>query len=296
MGVLASMLSYKMGYTATNANLFIYFSITTEIFLLSIALADKQRILELDKKLAQEKTIQIQREANESLEKKVVERTLKLQETNQLLSIEKEKSEKLILNILPSRIATELKENGKVKPRIYTASILFTDFHGFTKLSENLSPKELISELDTCFRFFDTLMDKYKLEKLKTIGDSFMCAGGIPDESVEHPFEIIKASLEMRDFIFERNLTEKNKLEIRIGIHIGKVIAGVIGDKKFTYDVWGDTVNTASRMESSGEIGKVNISEELYKIIKDEFDCMYRGEILAKNKGNLKMYFVENKK
>ena len=141
-------------------------------------------------------------------------------------------------------------------------------------------------------------MDKYNLEKLKTIGDSFMCAGGIPIENNTHPFDICKAAIEMREFISERNkdLSKQNKpiFEIRIGIHVGKIIAGVIGDKKFTYDVWGDTVNIASRMESSSEVGKINISEALNEIIKDKFITTPRGEIYAKNKGELKMFFLEN--
>ncbi|MCB1143351.1 MAG: adenylate/guanylate cyclase domain-containing protein [Leptospiraceae bacterium] len=210
---------------------------------------------------------------------------------------EREKADSLLKNILPDEILKELKEKGNVEPVLYdSATILFTDFKGFTKVAENLSPKELIKELDECFSFFDSLMDRYKLEKLKTIGDSYMCAGGIPIQNHSHSVDTILASLEIQSFMEEiqtiRKSMELPYWELRIGIHTGPVIAGIIGEKKFAYDVWGDTVNTASRMESSGYPGKINISYSTYLLIKDFFECSPRGSIEVKNKGRIEMYFV----
>ena len=210
---------------------------------------------------------------------------------------EKLKSERLLLNILPEKIAIELKENGYTEPVHYgSVSVLFTDFEGFTKVSENLSPNELITELDSCFSYFDSLMERYNLEKLKTIGDSYMCAGGIPVVNKTHPVDTVLAALEIRN-IMEQVKSLKESIgypywELRIGIHTGPLVAGVIGQKKFAYDVWGDTVNTASRMESSGTTGMVNISSATYEKVKDFFEFEYRGKIKAKNKGEIDMYFV----
>ena len=210
---------------------------------------------------------------------------------------EKLKSERLLLNILPEKIARELKENGSTEPiQFGSVSVLFTDFEGFTKVAENLSPTELITELDSCFSYFDSLMERYNLEKLKTIGDSYMCAGGIPVANKTHPVDTVLAALEIRN-LMEQVRTLKEGLgypywELRIGIHTGPLVAGVIGQKKFAYDVWGDTVNTASRMESSGTTGMVNISNSTYEKVKDFFEFEYRGKIKAKNKGEVDMYFV----
>lgn len=210
---------------------------------------------------------------------------------------EKIKSEKLLLNILPEEIAKELKEQGSTKPVFYeSVSVMFTDFKGFTKIAESLSPTELITELDGCFSYFDSLMERYNLEKLKTIGDSYMCAGGIPMANKTHPIDCILAALEIQAVMNQvKELKEglgHPYWELRLGIHTGPLIAGVIGEKKFAYDVWGDTVNTASRMESSGIIGKVNISSATYEFVKDFFNCEYRGKVQAKNKGEVEMYFV----
>jgi PAS domain S-box-containing protein len=210
---------------------------------------------------------------------------------------EKAKSEKLLLNILPEVIAKELKEQGSTKPVFYeSVSVMFTDFKGFTKIAESLTPTELITELDGCFSYFDSLMERYNLEKLKTIGDSYMCAGGIPMANKTHAIDCILAALEIQSVMNQvKELKEglgHPYWELRLGIHTGPLIAGVIGEKKFAYDVWGDTVNTASRMEASGIIGKVNISSATYELVKDFFDCEYRGKIQAKNKGEVEMYFV----
>ncbi|MFO1524842.1 MAG: adenylate/guanylate cyclase domain-containing protein [Turneriella sp.] len=210
---------------------------------------------------------------------------------------EREKSEKLLLNILPKDVAIELKEKGFAEPVQFDAvSVLFTDFQGFTKIAEFLSPSELIKELDACFVQFDKITERHRLEKLKTIGDSYMCAGGIPKPSDTHAIDCVLAAIEIRNFMAQMQEIKKSLgepyWELRIGIHSGPLIAGVIGEKKFAYDVWGDTVNTASRMESSGSPGKVNISGTTYELIKEFFRCEYRGKVGAKNKGEVDMYYV----
>jgi tetratricopeptide (TPR) repeat protein len=215
---------------------------------------------------------------------------------------EKDRSENLLLNILPSEIAEELKAKGSADARDFDmVSILFTDFKGFTQASEKLSAKALIEEVNVCFKAFDHICETYKIEKIKTIGDAYMAAGGLPV-----PFEgsiknTVLAALEMQAFISNR-ITEKNELnemsfKMRLGIHTGPVVAGIVGVKKFQYDIWGDTVSTASRMESSGDIGKVNISESTYALLKDdpEFTFESRGKIDSKGKGKIEMYFVETK-
>lgn len=223
------------------------------------------------------------------------------EELNLLYSeIEKEKrrSDKLLLNILPIQIAEELKQTGRVKPVYYqSASVLFTDFEDFSKVAELMEPEELVKELDYCFSYFDRVIEKYNLEKLKTIGDSYMCCGGIPRANHTHPLDVIMAALEIQKFMKLRNI-QKNKQnkpywDIRIGIHSGSLLSGVIGKKKFAYDVWGDTVNLASRMESSGVSGQINISQATFELVKDSFEVEYRGKIFAKNMGYVDMYLVK---
>ena len=222
--------------------------------------------------------------------------------TEQLVK-EQEKTESLLLNILPKKIAEELKKYGKAKAKHYKyASVMFTDFKGFTFLAEKLTSSDLVTEIDYCFSHFDDIVEKYRVEKIKTIGDAYMCASGIPEEDSDNPILITLAGLEIANFmenhIKERKAKDQPYFELRIGIHTGPLIAGVVGKKKFAYDVWGDTVNTAARLESSGQPGMVNVSETTYKVIKDYFDCEVRGKIEAKNKGKIDMYFVKriNKK
>ena len=210
---------------------------------------------------------------------------------------EKSKSERLLLNILPTNIAEELKTKGSVEPCYFeSVTIMFTDFKGFTKIAESVQPKELIDQLDECFSYFDSLIDKYNLEKLKTIGDSYMCAGGIPIKNSTHPIDCVLAALEIQNFM-KKMKHDKEQMnlpywELRLGIHTGHLIAGVIGKKKFAYDIWGDTVNIASRMESSGIVDSINISKTTFELIEEFFECEYRGKIFAKGKGELDMYLV----
>ena len=221
----------------------------------------------------------------------------KLRDTQEALDIALHKSDTLLLNVLPKDIAEELKENGKVKPRKYYATVLFTDFKGFTMISEKMTPEELVASLDECFESFDNIVKKHNLEKIKTIGDSYMCVGGIPLANKTHPIDTVLAGLDMAEYIskMQNKYQKRNKKywDIRIGIHSGEVVAGVIGKSKFAYDVWGDSVNTASRMESSGIAGKVNISNSTYKLVSNFFECKSRGLIEAKNKGQLEMFQVE---
>ena len=221
-----------------------------------------------------------------------------LEDKNKIIQREQERSDELLLNILPEKTAKELKENKKAAAQSYrSVTVLFTDFKSFTQATEQMSPDELVAELDKCFRAFDEISTKYGIEKIKTIGDSYMCAGGLPEANTTHPIDAVRAALEIREFMntfnLERARAGRPVFETRIGLHTGPVIAGIVGSKKFAYDIWGDTVNTAARMESSGEIGKVNISQSTYNLVKEDFHCESRGKISAKNKGEIEMYFVD---
>ncbi|MEN7550823.1 adenylate/guanylate cyclase domain-containing protein [Rapidithrix thailandica] len=253
--------------------------------------------------------------ANNKLEEATIELSYKLKEIqsksqeihqqkeqieyqNKVLELEKKKSDDLLLNILPKTTAVELKEKGKATPKFYEqATVMFADIRGFTKIAEKLRPEEVIAELNEYFFAFDEIIEKHHLEKIKTIGDAYMCAGGLPDQNPSNPIDAVLAGLEIQQFMKnkekEKNLPDGLSFEVRIGIHTGPLIAGVVGKKKFVYDIWGDTVNVASRMESSSETGKVNISGETYQYIQDFFQCTYRGKIEAKNKGLVDMFFVE---
>jgi adenylate cyclase len=221
-----------------------------------------------------------------------------LETKNKTIEKEKERSEDLLLNILPAPIALELKENGKAIARKYeNASVLFADFQNFTKIAENLSPEDLVKDLDYCFKGFDFIISQYGIEKIKTIGDAYMCASGLSDR-ISYPTQIIKAALEMQQFLEDVKADRIQKglpfFEARIGINTGPVVAGVVGVKKFAYDIWGDTVNIASRIQTAGVPGRVNISESTYNQVKYDFNCFYRGKIAVKNKGEFDMYYVEN--
>lgn len=221
-----------------------------------------------------------------------------LEEQNRIIEAERERSDELLLNILPAPIAAELKEKGKAQARQYKeATVLFSDFKNFTSIAEQLTPDELVQELDKCFKAFDFILEQYPdIEKIKTIGDAYMCASGLVERATL-PSNMVKAALEMQAFLEEqkqeRQRIGKPFFEARIGIHTGPVVAGVVGVKKFAYDIWGDTVNTAARVEANSLPGRVNISETTYGKIKYNFECVHRGKVEAKNKGMLDMYFVE---
>jgi adenylate cyclase len=215
----------------------------------------------------------------------------------QIVEKEKKISEGLLLNILPASVADELKTKGKAEPKHFeNVTVMFADIKGFTKAAEILSPAQLVNEIDFYFRAFDEIIGKYKIEKIKTIGDAYLCASGVPVKVKNSATEIVAAAIEMQQFVAvtkKKNLKAgKPYFEIRIGIHTGPLVAGIVGAKKFGYDIWGDTVNTAARMEQHGEVGHINISEATQQQIGTKFTCRYRGEVDAKNKGKLKMYFV----
>lgn len=222
--------------------------------------------------------------------KKLRERTIELEE-------EKKKSDSLIHNILPKQIVRELRVTGVIKPREYkSVTLLFTDFQDFSQLAAKMKPHELVRELNEIFKHFDKIVEDCCLEKLKTIGDSYMAGGGFPDECEDHALKVVKAAIEMQNFISERNHTSKYKWLIRAGIHSGNVVAGVIGTNKMTYDVWGNTVNIAYRMEGYGKTEKVNISGATYNLIKNHYKCEFHDSINLSNKKKVDMYFVISEK
>ena len=238
---------------------------------------------------------------NEQLEVKVQQRTREIERQKEIIEMAKAQSDSLLLNILPEEIADELKKFGKSYARKHNqVSVLFADIKGFSSIAETLTPVKLVTQLDEVFGAFDNIIAKYDMEKIKTIGDAYMCACGLPQSNEENAIRAVKAGLDMQRFINEFGLANKIQnlpvFEVRIGIHTGPLVAGVVGLKKFAYDIWGDTVNTAARMEQFGESGKVNISEHTYDKIKDSFNCTFRGEIEVKSKGLVAMFFVDSLK
>ncbi len=256
-------------------------------FIIGYALYDRVMTTVRERIHAIEENERLVREQNIILEHRVNERTLELKQ-------EKEKSENILLNILPAEVADEIKQKGSADAKQYdNVTVLFTDFVNFTKAAEALSPKELVNELHTCFKAFDEIIDKYGIEKIKTIGDAYLAVCGLPLAKGEHAVATVKAAIEIRDFMKTHVQEAMGKsFSIRIGIHSGSVVAGIVGVKKYAYDIWGDTVNTAARMEQSGESGKINISGATYELVKNTFECEYRGKVKAKNKGEIDMYFV----
>jgi class 3 adenylate cyclase len=216
---------------------------------------------------------------------------------NRLIQSERLKSEKLLLNVLPESIADELKRStDTIAESFESITILFADIVGFTKFSSSTSPKELVDLLNQIFSMFDEIVDRYGAEKIKTIGDAYMVAGGLPQRSDNHAEAIACLALDMRETLDQFNINAKQDFNIRIGIHTGPVVAGVIGIRKFSYDIWGDSVNTASRMESHGISGQIQVTNATYAILKDTFIFEKRGEIEVKGKGKMKTYFLQGRK
>jgi PAS domain S-box-containing protein len=222
----------------------------------------------------------------------------RIKEVEEEVKAQRQKSDELLLNILPEETAEELKSQGQAQPRYYkSATVMFTDFKNFTKYCEELTPKQLVDELREYFNAFDDVVTKYFVEKIKTIGDAYMCVGGLPLRNRSHPFDVVLSALEIQTLVKQINNKKveegRQPWEMRVGIHTGDLVAGVVGKKKFAYDIWGETVNVASRMEGACEVGKVNISGETYEKIKDYFECTYRGKVDAKSNGKFDMYFVD---
>ncbi len=247
---------------------------------------EKQHILENQKELL-EREVKLRTA-------EVVAQKEEIEKQHDELKVEKKKSDDLLRNILPEEVATELKEKGSSKAKLFdNVTVLFADFVDFTKAGEAMTPQELVNELHDCFKAFDEIISKHNIEKIKTIGDAYLAVSGLPASDEQHAANIVSAAKEISSFMAHRRVDLGNRtFEVRIGVHSGSVVAGIVGVKKFAYDIWGDTVNTAARMEQNSEAGKINISQTTYELVKDKFNCEYRGEIEAKNKGKLKMYFV----
>ena len=209
------------------------------------------------------------------------------------IQVEKNNSDDLLLNILPIEVAKELKQKGYAVPKHFdNVTVLFTDFVGFTLISETLTPTELVEEINYCFTEFDKIMGRNGLEKIKTIGDAYLAVCGLPIEDKDHANKTVLAAIEIMEFVNKRQ-AEGGHFNVRIGINSGSVVAGIVGVKKYSYDIWGDCVNIAARMEQNSQNGRINISETTYELVKNDFNFTYRGKIDVKNKGELHMYFVE---
>ena len=222
-----------------------------------------------------------------------------IKKTSAIINNEKKRSDNLLLNLLPEEAADELKQNGFVTSKKFeSVTVLFTDFKDFTKVAETLSPEKLVESLDFYFSKFDEIIEKYNLEKIKTIGDAYMCVGGLPVPTFNHAENVANAALEILEFVKinkQKHDVDKVRFDIRIGIHTGPVVAGVVGKNKFAYDVWGDTVNIASRVEATCEVAKINVSEITYSLLKDKFKFEQRGKIDIKNRSALHMYYLLEK-
>ncbi len=271
-----------------------------ELLFFSFALANKINILRRKSESQQSEIImhlkekeQMQANITQELERKVEERTKEINEQKELIEEERQKSEDLLMNILPEEAVHELKTTGKSKPKVHqSVSILFSDFKGFTNTASTIPAERLITELNDIFVNFDDIVEQNGVEKIKTIGDAYMAVSGLYDENENHASKIIKAAIEMQQYLEKRNANAAIKWNVRIGIHSGSVISGIVGKNKFTFDIWGDTVNIASRLESQCEVKQINVSAYTYDLAKEEYKAEYRGKIDAKGKGEIDMYYI----
>lgn len=260
-----------------------------EMLLFSMGLGDKIKFITDEKQKAQEFAIGTLKEKEQFISEQNIVLARKVQERTAELSNEKEKSDKLLMNILPEEVAEELKQTGTAAARQFqNVTVIFTDFVNFTRISEKMSPAELVAEINHYFTAFDNIIEKHGLEKIKTIGDAYMAVSGLPVPFPDHAIRAANAAIEIRDWV----MNNSRRFNIRIGLHSGDVIAGIVGIKKYAYDIWGDTVNTAARMEQNSEPNKINVSGSTFELLKDYFEMEYRGKIMAKNKGEIDMYFI----
>lgn len=280
---------HAIGEAVNNANLYRYIAKPWDSTDLILTVREAIRSYFQDKKVEEQN--ELLRRYNEELEQKVLDRTSELE-------AEKAKTEELLLNILPHETATELKRFGYSTPRHYQmVSVLFADFKEFTLKAQRLKPDEIVTILNECFSAFDAIIEQHSMEKIKTIGDAYMCAGGIPTANSTNPLDAVAAACAMQDWLegwnIRRERQQQSRWDLRIGVHTGELVAGVIGRKKFAYDIWGDAVNVASRLELNGEPGRINISGNTYEFIRSQFPCTYRGRLAVKNRGEIDMYFVD---
>lgn len=264
-----------------------------EFFVMALAVADRFYQLRVEKRKVQIALVENLQKSEQELESKVAQRTSELQQeqirTKSLLN----KNQHLLHNMLPIEIAEELSITGRTRPaRHESATILFTDFSEFTQAVSTMPADRMLDELNEIFAAFDDITDECGVEKIKTIGDAYMAAAGLPKPCSDHAQRCVRAGLRMVGYLEQRNKRAPFKWQVRVGIHSGPVVAGVVGKRKYAFDIWGDSVNLASRMESSGEPGRVNVSAYTYDLIQNEFECVYRGKVDAKGKGSVDMYFV----
>lgn len=281
-----------IAYKATSTGIILWVPILCagvfEWFVTAIAVTDRYYQLRLERARAREALFEGLQKSERELEGKVVQRTVEL-------AASEARAKELLHNMLPVEIANELSATGVTKPlRHESATVLFTDFHGFTQVASTMPADQMVQELDEIFAGFDDICDDLGIEKIKTIGDAYMAVGGVPRQHVDHAQRCVAAGLRMIDFVNERNQGSAFKWSLRAGVHSGPVVAGVVGKRKFAFDIWGDTVNIASRMESSGEPGRVNVSAYTYHLVRKFFVCEYRGKVDAKGKGEVDMYFVNS--
>ena len=228
-------------------------------------------------------------------------KNIELKEALDIVTLEKKKSDKLLLNILPEEIAEEMKMNGRVRAQYFeSVSVMFMDIKNFTQAIEQLSPHELVELLDFYYSSFDDIIGRYDVEKIKTIGDAYLCVSGLPKVNTDNALILCDTACEIAKWLHTENVKRRAAKQVvfdfRFGIHTGAIIAGIVGKAKYEYDIWGDTVNTAARMEQNSEVGRINLSGVTYEHVKEDFDCQYRGKIIAKNKGEIDMYYIVGRK